>query len=113
MTRPRCVMVQVWIGLEAENADGPGTARDVELDVVDGKITEARMVVPRVRFECQTIPLPLLVAMVGPWQWEAFERDAAQLAARQAEDAEQRASDAEEDALDRADDANDLRRGAA
>ena len=110
MARPRCVMVQVWIGLEAENADGPGTARDVELDVVDGKITEARMVVPRVRFEAVTIPLPLLVAMVGPWQWAAFERDAAKLAARQGEDLEQRAFDAEEDARGHADEQNDQAR---
>jgi len=83
----RTVMVQIWIGLEAAGADGPGTARDVELEVEDGKIVEARMYVPRVRWECVAIPMPLLQAMVGARAWEAFEADAATLAERQREQA--------------------------
>jgi hypothetical protein len=81
------VAVQIWIGLEAEGADGPGTARDVELDVEDGKIVEARMYVPRVRWECVAIPMPLLRAMVSERDWPAFEAYAARLAERQCEQA--------------------------
>ncbi len=106
----RCVVVNIWIGLESAECDGPPAARDVELEVRDEKIVEARLVEPRVRYACHAIPLPLLVAMIGAWRWEAFERDAAALARRQSEDPDVRAFDAEEAARDRADEANDYAR---
>jgi len=81
----RTAVINLWFATEAAGADGAPGCRDVELDVEGERIVAARLVAPGSHYRVHEVPVPLLVAMVGPRDWAAFELDAVAQAERQAE----------------------------